>query len=89
MYLNDVGIYLEDGSFTTDIGIDFLHPKKGTHWVVYINQSYFDSYGQFWCHPLKKPPTYIQTSIESVFVLNIEFRKSTTFVLAMFYTQFT
>ena len=43
--LNDVGIYLRDGPFESDIGIVNLHPTKGTHWVCYINESYFDSYG--------------------------------------------
>ena len=39
-----VGIYLRDGLFSTDIGIVSLHPPKGTHWVCYINEKYFDSY---------------------------------------------
>ena len=43
--LNDVGIYLRDGPFSSDIGIVNLHPSKGTHWVTYINENYFDSYG--------------------------------------------
>ena len=43
--LDDVGIYLRDGPFQTDIGIVNLHPSKGTHWVCYINENYFDSYG--------------------------------------------
>ena len=43
--LKDVGIYLRDGQFSSDIGILNLHPSKGTHWVCYINESYFDSYG--------------------------------------------
>ena len=43
--LNDVGIYLRDGPFQSDIGIVNLHPSKGTHWVWYINENYFDSYG--------------------------------------------
>ena len=43
--LNDVGIYLRDGPFKSDIGIVNLHPSKGTHWVCYINENYFDSYG--------------------------------------------
>ena len=45
MGLNDVEIYLRDGPFQTDIGIVNLHPSKGTHWVCYINENYFDSYG--------------------------------------------
>ena len=43
--LNDVGIYLRDGAFKSDIGIVNLHPSKGTHWVCYINEKNFDSYG--------------------------------------------
>ena len=43
--LNNVGIYLRDGPFSTDIGIGNLHPSKGSHWVCYIYESYFDSYG--------------------------------------------
>ena len=41
---NDV-IYLRDGPFESAIGIVNLHPTKGTHWVCYINENYFDSYG--------------------------------------------
>ena len=36
--LDNVGIYLRDGSFSTDNGILNLHPSKGTQWVVYINE---------------------------------------------------
>ena len=43
--LSDIGIYLRDGLFSTDVGIVNLHPLKGTHWVCYINENYFDSYG--------------------------------------------
>ena len=43
--LNDVGISLRDGPFSSDIGIVNLHPSKGIHWVCYINENYFDSYG--------------------------------------------
>ena len=43
--LNDIETYLRDGPFKSDIGIVNLHPSKGTHWVCYINENYFDSYG--------------------------------------------
>ena len=43
--LDNFGIYLRDGSFSSDIGIVSLHPSKGTHYVVYINETFFDSYG--------------------------------------------
>ena len=41
--LKDVGIYLRDGPFETDIGVVNLHPSKGTHWTCYVNENYFDS----------------------------------------------
>ena len=40
-----MGIYLRDGPFSSDIGIVNLHPSKGTLWICYINENYFDSYG--------------------------------------------
>ena len=43
--LNDVGIYLRDERFESDIGIIKLHPSKATQWVCYINENYFDSCG--------------------------------------------
>ena len=43
--LDNVNIYLRDGPFSSDIGIVNLHPSLGTHWVCYINENYFDSYG--------------------------------------------
>ena len=43
--LNDVGIYLRDGPFESNVGIVNLHPPKGIHWVCYKNENYFDSYG--------------------------------------------
>ena len=49
--LSDVGIYLRDWLFLKDIGIVNLQPSKGTHWVCYINENYFDSYA---CAPPQK-----------------------------------
>ena len=43
--LDNVNIYLRDGPFSSDIGIVNLHPSTGSHWVCYINENYFDSYG--------------------------------------------
>ena len=31
--LNDLGIYLRDGPFESDIGFGNLHPSKGTDWM--------------------------------------------------------
>ena len=38
-------IYLEDGPFSTNIGIVKQHPKEVKPWVAYLNGIYFDSYG--------------------------------------------
>ena len=54
--LNDVGIYLRDGPFKSDIGIVNLHQFRGNHWVCFINENYFDSYG---CAPPKKLSDFI------------------------------
>ena len=43
--LNNVGIFLRGSPFNSDIGIVSLHPSNGTHWVCYINENFFDSYG--------------------------------------------
>ena len=53
--LNDVGFYLKDGPFKSDIGIVNLH-SKGALWVCYINENYFDSYG---CVPPEKLSKFI------------------------------
>ena len=54
--MNGVGIYLRDAPFKSDIGIVNSHPSKGSYWVVYINENYFDSYG---CAPPKKLSKFI------------------------------
>jgi len=54
--LDNVGIYLRDGPFKTDIGIVNLHPNRGSHWILYIDENYFDSYG---CVPPKKLSNFI------------------------------
>ena len=43
--LKNVGIYLRDGPFESDIGNNNLHRSKGTHWTCFINETYSDSYG--------------------------------------------
>ena len=54
--LNNFAIHLRDGLFSSDTGILNLHPTKGTHWVCYINEIYFDTYG---CAPPQKPPKFL------------------------------
>ena len=43
--LDNVDIHLRDWPFSSDVGIVNLHPVRGFHWVLYISQNYFDSYG--------------------------------------------
>ena len=52
------GTYMRDDKFITTSGIVNLHPTKGTHWVMFTNQNYFDSYG---C----PPPTNILNHINN------------------------
>ena len=37
-------IYMRDYQFTTTSGKVNLHPTKGTHWVVFVDDYYLDSY---------------------------------------------
>ena len=45
LFLNDVGNYLRDGAFESDIGIVNLHPFEGTHWVLFFHERDFASNG--------------------------------------------
>ena len=54
--LNDVGVSLGDGPFISDIGIVNLHPFRGTHWILFIHECFFDSFG---CAPPKKQSKFI------------------------------
>ena len=49
-------IYLREGPFSSDMEIVNLHPYKRTHWLCYINENYFDSYG---CITPKKSSRFI------------------------------
>ena len=54
--LNNVGIYLRDGPFSSDIGIVNLVASKRISWVKDINENSFDSYG---CSPPEKLSNFI------------------------------
>ena len=54
--LDNVDFSLRNGPFSSDIGIINLHASEGTHWVVYINETCFDSYG---CPPTQKLTKFI------------------------------
>ena len=54
--LDNVGQNLRNVPFESDIGVVNLHPRNGTHWIAYINEIYFDSYG---CSPPQKLSQFI------------------------------
>ena len=72
-------VYMRDDTFSTDSGIVNLHPTKGTHWVIFSDKFYFDSYG---C----PPPTNIQIKLKKVLIQNVKFRKMIVIVQRIVYT---
>ena len=60
--LNSTGRYMRDDKFTTTSGLVNLHPTKGTHWVIFSDKFYFDSYG---CPPPTNILNHINNGIHS------------------------
>ena len=83
--LNNVGIYLRDGSFSSDIGINNLNPSKGTDWVCYINEKYFDSYGVVCSKKLAK---YVIKQNEYCLYSEYQVQKRIVFVQDIVYIYF-
>ena len=73
--LNSTGIYMRDDKFTTPSGIVNLHPTKGTHWVMFVNEWYFDSYG---C----PPPTNILNHIKKGIYSEHQIQKNDSYCAA-------
>ena len=74
------GIYMRDDKLTTTssggfAGIVNLHPTKGTHWVMFINEFYFDSYG---C----PPPLNIMSFIKYGFYSEYQIQKNDRYCAA-------
>ena len=80
--LDDVGIYLRDSPFKCDIGIVNLHPLKGTHWVCYINETYFGSYG---CVCPKKLSKFIIKRNGCCLYSEYQIQKNDSFCTSFFY----
>ena len=74
--LDNVSIYLRDGPFSSDIGIVNLHPSKGSHWICYINENYFDSYG---CVCPKKLSKFIMKRIGYCLYSEYQIQKNDSF----------
>ena len=49
-----MGISLRDGPFSTNMAILNLHPTRGSRWVCYIKENYFDSYAVVYPKKLSK-----------------------------------
>ena len=84
--LDNVNNYLRNGPFSSDIGIVNLHPSKGTHWVCYINENYFDSYG---CAPPKKLSKFIIKQNEYCLYSEYQIQKMIVFVQVIVYIYYT
>ena len=69
------GIYMRDDKFTTTSGIVNLHPTKGTHWVMFSDKFYFDSYG---C----PPPTSILNHIKKGIYSEYQIQKNDSYCAA-------
>ena len=69
------GIYMRDDKFITTSGIVNLHPTKGTHWVMFVNEFYFDSYG---C----PPPLIITKQINNGIYSEYQIQKDDSFCAA-------
>ena len=73
--LNSIGVYMRNAKFTTDSGIVNLHPTKGTHWVMFGTEFYFDSYG---C----PPPTNILNHIKKGIYSEYQIQKNDSYCAA-------
>ena len=81
-----VGIYLGDGDFLTSYGIVNLHPSRGTHWVLYIKDCYFESYG---CSPPKNLFNYLKNKLKKCIYSEYQIQKMIVFVQVTVYIHFT
>ena len=84
--LNNVVIYLRDGPFSSGIGIVNLHPIKGTHWVVYMKEIYFVSYG---CVPPHKLSKFIIKRNGYCLYSEHQIKKTLVFVQVIVHIYFT
>ena len=65
----------DDECTTTPSGIVNLHPTKGTHWVMFVDEFYFDSYGS-------PPPLNIMNFINNCFHSEYHIQKNDCYCAA-------
>ena len=73
---------MRDDTFCTKSGAVNLRQSKGTHWVMFINEYYFDSYG----YP---PPRLITNHINKGNIQNNKLGKMMAIVRRIAYTLYT
>ena len=82
MNITECGIYMRDDKFTTPSKIVNLHPSVGTHWVMYTNKYYFDSYG---CPPPLNIMSFINFGFYSEYQLQNNDSYCATYCLYVFH----
>ena len=70
------GNLFERWGFLTSYGIVNLHPSRGTHWVLYIKDCYFDSYG---CPPPKKLLNYLKNKYKKSIYSEYQIQRNDSF----------
>ena len=60
---------IHDDKFTTTSGIVNLHPTKGTHWVMFVNEFNFDPYD---CPPPADILNHIKKGIYSEYQIQTD-----------------
>ena len=75
-------VYMRADTFTTTAGIVNLHRTKGTHWVMFSDKFYFDSYG---CPPPTNIPNYINSGIYSKYQIQKNDRYCAAYCLYILY----
>ena len=73
---------MRDDKFTSTSGIVNLHPTKGTHWVMFVNEFYFDSYG---CPPPTNILNHIVKGIYSKYQIQTDDSYCAAFCLCVLY----
>ena len=65
-------VQMRDDPINSNCGIINLHPTKGTHWVCFMNQVYFDSYG---CPPPQNILSHIKSNYKKCIYSEYQIQK--------------
>ena len=76
------GIYMRNDKLTTTAGRVNLHPTKGTHWVMFVNEFFFNSYG---CPPPLNRMSFINKGIYSEYQFQTDDSYCAVYCLYVFY----